>query len=161
MIHYEDGTIALLTAHCKHVAAMPEGQVLGNSDVIGPWERFVFTTHDDAAVSLLSAHAKYVGAGNDGNLQCTRGAVGAGEKFNVIKLDAGFDGQWDKGVILGDRLTWTDGQVTQLTMKDAKLIELTWKGVSTSGELRGDRIFWSDGEVWIKQDFQGFDGTWS
>jgi len=68
----------------------------------------------------------------------------------------GFNGQWSRGVISGDKLTWRDGTVpaseAQIQIVDGRKLETTWNGSSYTGELRDDdRIYWSDGDVWTRQ----------
>merc|ERR1719487_1852140 len=70
-------------------------------------------------------------------------------------VSAGFNGAWNKGVISGDKLTWRDGQESQIQMKDARVIGTKLNDRSYIGELRDDdKIYWSDGDIWLRHRVQ-------
>jgi hypothetical protein len=64
-----------------------------------------------------------------------------------------FNGVWCHGVINGNVLTWNDASISQICIDDmTRVIEVTYDGVSYSGELRADdQIYWNDGDIWSRQ----------
>jgi hypothetical protein len=67
-----------------------------------------------------------------------------------------FDGQWNKGTIRGDKLTWVDGKTTQLksTEKPGQ-VEITTQStdgtpLKITGELQEGKLRWSNNEEWFR-----------
>merc|ERR1712232_885451 len=64
------------------------------------------------------------------------------------------EGTWNIGTIKGDKLTWDDGEVTQLTAQTQFTLSVMFSGQLYTAELRDDgKLHWSDGDVWEREAF--------
>ena len=83
------GTVSLLGANGKFVAAEPNGRALADRAAAGPWERFVMEAHPDGTVSFRSAHGRYLVAEANGSVAANREAAGPWEKFSLVRQPGG------------------------------------------------------------------------
>jgi len=73
------------------------------------------------------------------------------------KEKAAINGSWASiddnkvNVINGSNLTWNDGEVTRIRVKNPSSFDMELRGSTCAAELRGDgKLHWNDGDVWIR-----------